>query len=286
MVAKFGPAGSSLSFTAAKKKTVEMPEYLHGFGLQAYEYQFGRGVRGKAESFAEFGKNAGKYGITVSAHAPYYISLSSANEETRLKSVEYILQTAEALKHLGGRRMVVHAGSLSGRSRKDALVLAKNTLKLALDALDENRLDMTVCPETMGKINQLGDLDEVLELCLSDERMIPCIDFGHLNARTMGGIKTKEDYLAVFDKIENVLGHEKLEQMHCHFSKIEYSAGGEKRHLNLDDKKFGPPHEIFAGLIAQKKLSPIIISESAGLQAEDAALMQKIYKKVMQEYKK
>ena len=135
---------------------------------------------------------------------------------------------------------------------------------------------MTVCPETMGKVNQLGNLEEVMELCSIDERLIPCIDFGHLNARDLGAFKSFEDYKKVFECIENRLGTDRLKRFHSHFSKIEYSAGGEKKHLTFEDTVYGPDFEPVAELTLQKGAYPTFICESDGTQAEDAARMRSI----------
>ena len=180
---------------------------------------------------------------------------------------------------LGANRIVVHSGSCAKISREEALELAKNTLKMAKTALIENNLShIHICPETMGKINQLGTLDEVLELCLVDDSFIPCIDFGHLNARTLGCVSTKEQFESVLDAIENKLGIDKLKCFHSHFSKIEYTSGGEKKHLTFEDDVYGPNFEPLAELVAKKNLSPYFICESAGTQAEDALFMKKVYK--------
>ena len=128
--------------------------------------------------------------------------------------------------------------------------------------------------ETMGKIGQLGTLDEVLALCAVDRRITPCIDFGHLNARTLGGIRSKEDYAAILDRMAEKLGDERAEQFHVHFSRIEYSAGGEKT-------QFGPEPQPLMELLAQRKLQPVIICESAGTQAEDAQTMMRMYKEAL-----
>ena len=273
-VVRFGPAGNSESFTG---KTVDIPDYILKMGLNAYEYQCGRGVRVNTAAVTEMGKKAREAGIALSLHAPYYISLSSLEEEKRIASVDYILQSARAARLMGATRIIVHSGSCSKISRSDALELAKDTLKRAVAALDEEGFDdIAVCPEKMGKVNQLGNLEEVMELCLIDERMIPCIDFGHLNARDMGAFKAFEDYARVFDYIENKLGTERMRGFHSHFSKIEYSAGGEKKHLTFEDEVFGPDFEPVAELTLKKGAHPVFICESDGTQAEDAAQMRQI----------
>ena len=159
-----------------------------------------------------------------------------------------------------------------------ALEKALDTMRRAVAALDEAGFgDMTLCPETMGKIGQLGTLDEVLALCAVDSRITPCIDFGHLNARTLGGIRSKEDYAAILDRMAEKLGDQRAERFHVHFSRIEYSAGGEKRHWTFAETQFGPEPQPLMELLAERKLQPVIICESAGTQAEDAGAMQQMY---------
>ncbi len=280
----FGPAGNSNSFAAmGYKKNTDIPGYVVKMGLNAYEYQCGRGVKISEDSAKALGRQAAEHGVQLSLHSPYYISLSSVEEEKRLGSIRYILQSASAVDAMGGVRVVVHSGSASKISREQALEYAKETLKMAALALDEQGLShIRLCPETMGKINQLGTLEEVIELCKVDERFIPCIDFGHLNARTLGGLRTFSDYEEIFATIENGLGLSRLREFHAHFSKIEYTQnGGEKRHLTFEDTVYGPDFEPVAELVARKNCSPTIICESDGTQAEDAKAMRDIYEAVI-----
>ena len=282
MPALFGPAGNSESFTKmGYKSSLQVPEYIVKMGLDAFEYQCGRGVNIGSEKAAQLGKLADEKGIKLSLHAPYYISMSSVEEEKRIKSVDYILQSARAVNTMGGSRIVVHTGSCSKISREQALDLAKDTMKLAIAALDAEGLsNVRICPETMGKINQLGTLEEVIELCKLDERLLPCIDFGHLNARTMGQVNSGEAFLDILNKIGNELGEDRLKQFHSHFSKIEYTVGGEKKHLTFEDTVFGPDYEPLMELVYKKNLSPTFICESAGTQAEDAKAMKDYYLKI------
>lgn len=276
MTAKFGPAGTSNSFKQNQTKQ-DLPDYLKRFNLDAYEYQCGHGVRISQKSAEEFGRLMSLFAVSV--HSPYYISLSSTEEEKRLNSVKYILQTAKIAKAMGAKRIVVHSGSCGKQSREKALELSKHTLSMALKEMKNEHLDDCIlCPETMGKINQLGTLEEVISLCKLDESLIPCVDFGHLNARSFGRIKSAADYKTILDKIENELGFDRLKNLHCHFSKIEYTKpGGEKRHLTFSDNYFGPEFTPLAEIIADRDLSFTIICESAGTQAEDASLMKQTY---------
>ena len=279
-MARFGPAGNCDDFAAAGyKSTAQIPAFLATFGLSAYEYQCGRGVRLSDATAEALRTEADKHGIALSLHAPYFISLASAEPEKRDNSIRYILDSAEAVTRLGGTRIVVHPGGLGGRTRSEATELAADTLRRAQEALDaEGFSQVRICPETMGKINQLGDLDEVLRFCEVDERFLPCIDFGHLNSRTHGGLNSREAFAALLDRLSDALGEERAKIFHAHFSKIEYTEGGEKRHLTFEDTVFGPEPAPLMRLIAERGLTPTMICESDGTQTRDAATMQMLYK--------
>lgn len=281
MGAIFGPAGSPEAFSKKYKSSADMPKYLREYGLDAFEYQCGQGVRVSDALGASLKEKAAEEGITLSLHAPYFISLSSVEPEKRDKSIDYILQSAAAANKMGAKRIVIHSGSCSKISREEALSLAKDTLSRARKAAVEAGFeDIIFCPETMGKFNQLGNLEEVLELCRLDESFLPTIDFGHLNARTLGGVNSKEAFEHILSEIEAKLGSDRLKRFHSHFSKIEYTeGGGEKRHLTFEDTLYGPDFEPLMELIAKKNLSPTFICESAGTQDADALAMKKSYQK-------
>lgn len=276
----FGPGGNCDMFYAeGNKSTTQIPAFLDKLGLDAYEIQCGRGVRMKEDAAALLGKGALKHNIHLSVHAPYYISMSGIEEEKRLKSIDYILQSARLAKNSGATRVVLHTGSCSKISREQALALAMDTMQKTLDALkSEGLTDIFICPETMGKINQLGTLEEVLTLCSLSEQLLPAIDFGHLNARTNGSLKSEEDYAVLLDQMEDAIGTDRAKVFHSHFSKIEYTAkGGEVRHLTFDDDIYGPDFEPLANQLIKRDYSPTIICESAGTMSRDALKMQQIY---------
>ncbi len=282
MKANFGVAGNSDSFyNEGHKASEEMPKWLADFGLDAYEYQCGNGVRCGEATAKKIAAAAVENNIIMSVHSPYYINLATPEEEKRAGSINYIMQSAQLAKYLGGERVVVHSGAIGKLKREEALEFAKKTLTLARCEMENAGFsDIRLCIETMGKINQLGNLDETLELCRIDDSFLPCIDFGHLNARTLGGLKEKADFEEIFNKIEDRLGKDRLKIFHSHFSKIEYTKGGEKKHLTFEDDVFGPDFDFVAQIIAERGLAPTIICESCGTQAEDALFMKKMYMSV------
>jgi len=279
MKVKFGTAGSPERFyDEGHKSTIEIPQWLSENNLDAFEVQCGRGVKFSKESAQRLGENASHYNIALSVHSPYYINISTKESEKRENGFRYIMETAEFARIIRAERIVVHMGSFMNATRLEALELSKDFMRECLERLDKADLgDIHLCPETMGKINQMGTVDEVLGLCRIDERLIPTIDFGHVNSREQGSLKTLADYDNILNNIENKLGNERLKKLHVHFSKIEYTKGGEKKHLTLSDEQFGPPFEPLAEAMVKRNLSPVIICESDGTQADDAMKMKQIW---------
>ena len=109
-------------------------------------------------------------------------------------------------------------------------------------------------------MNQLGTLDEVLALCGVDERITPCIDFGHLYARSLGTQFAEgtaaADYAALLDTLQAGLGMNGQKQFHAHFSRIAYTKGGEKCHLTFADTAYGPPHAPLLALLKRARADP------------------------------
>ncbi len=279
MSVKFGPSGNSDEFyDEGHKSSLEAPKWLSSIGLNAYEYQCSKGVKISVEKAKEIGDEAKRYDIQLSIHAPYFISLSSVEEQKRENSIKYILDTLKVAKAMDAKRIVVHSGSCSKISREDALELAKITLSDAINLAKKLGYEnIHICPETMGKINQLGTLEEVMELCKLDDNLLPTIDFGHIHTRGLGCLNEYADYLKIFDVIENELGIDRLKQIHIHYSRIEYSKGGEKKHWTYDDTEYGPDFEPIAEIIYKKSLHPTIICESRGTMAKDALKLKEIY---------
>ena len=279
--AVFGPGGNSESFYAAGyKSTTQAPEFLAKIGLGAYEFEAGNGLRATAATLQKIGEEAKKHGIEMSLHTPYFISLSGVEEEKRLKSIAYIKDSLAAAEHLGADTIVIHSGSASKITRREAVELAKDTLYRTLEEVGNTPIHLGL--ETMGKINQLGTLEEVIELCQMDAHLYPVVDFGHMNARERGGLFTSvDDYRRVFDKIALGCGDEVAKNLHCHFSKIEYTDKGEKKHLTFADNEYGPDFEPLIEAIAREGLTPTIICESDGTMPEDAMAMKKYYESLI-----
>ena len=281
MSAYFGPGGNCDLFRqSGLRSTLDAPDFVARMGLDAYEYEAGRGIGASPNMLMQLGLCAREAGVRMSLHAPYFISLSGVDPEKRLGSIRYIQESLDAARLIGASTIVVHAGSAGKISRSEAMRLASDTLLRTLDAVDTYGIAIGI--ETMGKKNQLGTLEEVIDLCALDGALVPVVDFGHLNARDCGGIfETAEDYYNVFYKIGDKLGDRVAKNLHCHFSKIEYTGAGEKKHLTFEDTNYGPEFEPLIEAIVKDGLTPRIICESAGTQAEDVKQMKNYYEKLI-----
>ena len=275
---KFGPGGNSESFyESGLKSTVQAPGWVASRGLDAYEYQAGNGLTAGLPTLRAIGEKAKEHGIAMSLHTPYFISLASPEKEKREKSVSYVLRSLEAADALTADTIVIHCGGVAKISRDKGMAYSRETLSLLLRELPAD-LPIRLGLETMGKINQLGTVAEVIELCRMDPRLYPVVDWGHLNARNLGGYFPDADsYRRIFDEIGSALGDKYAQTLHCHFSKIEFGASGEKKHLTFADREFGPDPEPLMEAIAKDHLAPRIICESAGTMAEDALEMKQAY---------
>lgn len=280
---KFGPSGNCQRFyDEGHKSTVEAPKWCAEQGLFAYEYSFGRGINISDKKANEIGEEGKKYGVDISVHAPYYINFANPSEEMAEKSYMYVINSGLKAKQFYGNRVVFHPSTVGKMTRSDAVALTQQRLKTLAEKIRENHLDdIWFCPETMGKINQIGNVEEVTEFCKIADFFLPTIDFGHINARTMGSLKCEDDFEKLVLHVINNLGMERASKMHVHFSKIEYSVGGEVRHLTFNDTVFGPDFLPLAKVFAKYKLQPVVICESDGTQADDALEMKRLYESVL-----
>jgi len=280
---RFGPAGVPPMFRLFGAKLPDVPRLLREEGLDAFEYQavqWGQKPQMKQQDAEKLGEEARKNDVKLSLHGSYYVNLSGKKDVVEA-SKRRLIACATAADWMGAYVMVFHTG-FYGRFEKDF------AFKTCLDALKEVRalmkslgLKVKLGPETMGRKFQVGTLDEILTICEQVEGTQLVIDWSHLHARNQGTFKKTEDLRAVTEKVEQRLGTEALKSMHCHFSKIEFTSQGEKRHHTLDEERYGPDFRMLAEVIADFQLHPTIICESPILDI-DARKMRDILKEVLE----
>lgn len=284
-MAKFGPSGNCESFyNEGHKSTLESPKWVKDKGLDLFEYSFGKGFIMSSDTARQIGDKFNEFNVELSLHAPYFINFANPDNEMYEKTKGYIRTGIKFLHLMKAKRLIFHPGSCGKATREEAFALLKARFKQFICDLDKEGLleGIYLCPETMGKMMQIGTVEEIVELCEIHPCLIPTFDFGHINSRTGGTLKTKEDFKKIFEYCIERLGEERTKNCHIHFSKIEYGGKGEIRHLNFDDQIYGPDFTPLAECLCEMKLTPHIICESAGMQTEDAQIMKNIYENTRQ----
>ena len=276
----FGPSGCGDEFYEdGHDGVLEVPEWIRNYGLDAYEYSFGHGYQMTIDKATQAGEKFNKFGIKLSIHAPFYINFANPDEEMYKKTQGYIYTGVRFLRAFGAERMVFHPASCGKLSREEALILTEKRFKETFDKMESEGLleNLLLCPETMGKTMQIGTWKEVIDLCKTNSHLVPTFDFGHINSLEQGSLKSEDDYKQIFDYCIEVLGKERTNNCHIHFSKIMYGPKGEIKHLNYDDEIYGPEFDPLAKVLIDYKLSPRVICESMSKMPHDALIMKKIY---------
>jgi len=232
---------------------------LKSYKLKCMEVEFVRSTWMGNKTAKEVGELAKKSGVKLSVHASYYVNLNSID---KLEGSERrILEACERGHYMGAENIVFHPGYYGKKSKEETYEFIKKEIIKLQNKIKENKWKVELCPETTGKVNVFGSLEELIKL-VKDTKCSICVDFAHLYARNQG----KLDYEEVFDKLKVL----KLKKLHCHFSGIEYGLKGEKRHINVDIAQFKKLVKA-----VPKKLDLIIINESPSL-LDDALKMKKL----------
>jgi len=273
---RFGPAGMPLACKG--KRLADGIAYTAKQGLRAFEVEFVRGVRIRKEDAIEACRIAKEKDVLLSCHGPYWINCCSPVKAKQFVSLRNIIQTLRAAKELGAYIIVFHPGYYQKLSKQGAFTNALTLLREVIKKMKQEKISISLGLETTGKASQFGSLEEILLLCkkLKGKNVKPVIDFAHIHARENGSIKTQNDYMKIIDNIKKELGSSALQQLHCHFTEVEFNEKGERYHLNVGAKN-SPPFKPLAQLIAKYNYKFTIISESPLLE-KDALKMQSVCK--------
>lgn len=250
---------------------------LAELGLDGMELEFVRGVNMGADKALVIGKMASERGLVLTAHAPYYINLNSKEKKKITESIERIRLTAERASQAGAWSICFHPGFYMKDAPEKAYAAVKAALARLFEQLDDAGISLWVRPETTGKESQFGSLKELLSLSQEFERMMPCIDFSHLHARSAGKYNTREEFREVLESVEKALGRKALDTIHIHLSGINYTAKGERNHLDLEESDMR-----WRDLLAvwkEFRIRGVVVCESPNIE-DDALLLKKTYGKL------
>jgi deoxyribonuclease-4 len=275
---RFGPAGVPPAFRAMKATLANVPKLLRVEGLGALEYEaiyWGGKPQIKKEDAERFGLEARKNDVWLSLHGSYFVNLCGKKNVVEA-SKKRLIACATAAEWMGAYVVVFHSGFYGKRPREEVFKSCLTVLEDVVETMGGLGIkNVKMGPETMGKPSQLGSLEEVLTICEEVDQTQLVVDWAHLHARGMGRFRTVDDFRSAVVEIENRLGGEAVKNMHCHFTKIEFTDKGERRHHTLDEARYGPDFRLLAKIIAEFKLRPVMICESPLLDI-DAMKMRDI----------
>jgi deoxyribonuclease IV len=240
---KIGPTG-----LGPVKEAISNLEEYKTLGFSCCEVLFTYGVYIDKEEAETIGKKAKELGIKLSIHAPYWVNLNSADKKKVAQSRKRILDSCEIGNYLGAYRIVFHPGFYAGIEKGETYNNIRNEIIKIQETIKENGWLPRLAPETTGKKNVFGSVDEILQL-VKDTGCAFCIDFAHILAR-----EGKVDYKEILGKFSQ------YKEMHIHFSGIEYGEKGEKKHKKTEKKDIKELIESLKKYAAGKEIT--IINES------------------------
>ena len=266
-----GPAGIPLS--AKGLGTVKGIQKVNEIGLKAMEIEFTHGVQIKNSSAKEIGEVSKETGVKLSVHAPYYINLASHEAKKISASKKRILKSCERAHYMNASPVVFHPGYYGKYTPQETFEIIKEAVLDIEDKMEENNFETKIALETTGKGTQFGSLEEIIMLLeeIRTKKTTICVDFAHLWARNGGSY----DYKELFEKLKKL----NLDHLHSHFSQIEFTDKGERKHLTFEETKENPPVEEVCKRILESNQNITIISESPILE-KDALEMKETFEKL------
>jgi deoxyribonuclease-4 len=269
---RFASAGIPLS--TPKPNTIEGIRHVRSLGLGGMEFEFVHSVNVKGDKAIEAGRIASDNDVVLTAHGSYYINLNAADPQKIAASRARIIDAANAARAAGAFSLTFHPAFYLKDDKSTVYNRVKEQLKKITDELKDVGNDITISPETTGKGTQFGSLKELVSLSSDLDNVMPCIDFAHLHARSIGKYNSLEEFRSVFAFVESELGRDALDNMHMHVAGIAYGEKGERHHLILDDSDLKYLELLQA--LKEFKIKGSLVCESPNIEV-DALLLKKAF---------
>ena len=250
-------------------------DVLGNMGLDGMELEFVHGVRMKDEH-RTFVKEKSK-DFVITAHGPFYINLNSQEDDKIDASVQRILDTASVASQAGAFSITYHAAFYMGKDKETVYNQVKMQTKRITDILEKENIKIWIRPETTGKATQWGDLDEIINLSKEFELVLPCVDFSHLHARYAGEFNTYDEFSKILEKMGNEIGQYALDNFHGHLAGIEYTAKGERQHLNLEESDMN--YKDLIKVMKEFNIKGALVCESPNIE-DDCKLLKDYYNSI------
>lgn len=260
----FGTAGIPLS--TPKHDMMNGLKQVQKLGLQAMEIEFVRNIHISPEKAPLIKEEAKKNNVTLTCHGQYWVNLNAQEELTLKQSLQRILDASRRASQAGAWSICYHMAYYMKEDKEAVYWKVKNRVKEIVQQLQDEGNKIWLRPETGGKIHQFGDIDELIKLSQDVEQVLPCIDWAHHYARSLGAVNTYEQFAEILQKIEKGLGRTALDNMHMHLEGIEFSKVGEKNHVNVEECPFR--YEEVLRALKDFKVKGVLISESPNIEGD------------------
>lgn len=264
---------AGMPLTTGKGSYPSAFEVLKNMELDGMELEFVHGVR-MSDEHRNFVKEMSK-DFVITAHGPFYINLNSKEEDKIDASVQRIIDTASVASQAGAFSITYHAAFYMGSDKETVYNQVKAQTERIVEVLDREKINVWVRPETTGKGTQWGDVDEIIRLSKEFEQVLPCIDFSHLHARSAGKYNTYDEFSHVLEKLGNEVGQYAIDNFHGHLAGIEYTAKGEKNHLNLENSDMN--YKDLLKVLKEFNVKGALVCESPNIES-DCKLLKEYYK--------
>ncbi|MFA5800514.1 MAG: TIM barrel protein [Candidatus Peribacteraceae bacterium] len=272
----FAVAGVPRS-TPKPQGTVEGLRHARKLGISAMEIEWVQRVPLNTERMKEIRKVAAEeLGMYLTCHAPYYINLNSPDRATLQASKKRVLDALAMAEIAGIKSVCVHPAFYLGMEPKKAF---ENVRRAVGDIMEQKQKlfpHVNLALETMGKPTQFGTLEEVLKIS-KEFGIYPTVDPAHLHARYNGKINSSKEWNEMLDTYQSFLGKRSLETMHIHFSGIEYTMKGERKHLPLEESD--AKWRDFLAVLKKRGVGGTVVCESPLLE-EDTLRMKKYFETI------
>jgi len=268
----FGTAGIPLS--APKRDTINGIPYVKTLNLDSLELEFVRSVNITEEKAPQIKEIATKNDIILTSHGQYFINLNASDEKVLQASVQRILQASQRAHECGAWSICYHMAYYTGQNPNIVYDKVKQQLKTIVKQLQDNNNPIWLRPETGGKINQFADIDDLVKISQEVEQVLPCIDWAHHYARSLGKTNSYPQFAEILTKIEKGLGKHALQNMHMHLEGIEFTDKGEKNHINAKDCPL--KYQEILKALKEFNVKGVLTCESPNIES-DAILYKKTY---------
>lgn len=247
-------------------------DVLKEMNLDGMELEFVHGVR-MSDNHRIFVKGMAE-NYVITAHGPFYINLNSQESDKIDASVQRIIDTASVAAQAGAFSITYHAAFYMGGDKESVYNQVKKQTKRIVDVLEQEKINVWIRPETTGKATQWGDLDEIIRLSNDFEKVLPCVDFSHLHARSAGEFNTYDEFSKILEKMGNQIGQYALDNFHGHLAGIEYTSKGERQHLNLEESDMN--YKDLMRVMKEFDVKGALVCESPNIE-DDCKLLKNYY---------